>query len=141
MHSERCKSGSARGHAKLSIARSALRACSTQPYIPTWAGFGYLAVVLDVFSRKIVGWAFGQRQTAHLVLSALNMALLTRKPDGVIHHSDQGSQYTSLEFGKRCAQMGVRPSMPVLSLSKGAAWATPTTTRWPRASSQAWSAS
>jgi putative transposase len=80
-------------------------------YIPTWAGFGYLAVVLDVFSRKVVGWAFGQRQTAELVLSALNMALLTRKPDGVIHHSDQGSQYTSVEFGKRCAQMGVRPSM------------------------------
>lgn len=80
-------------------------------YIPTWAGFGYLAVVLDVFSRKIVGWAFGQRQTADLVLAALNMALFTRKPSGVIHHSDQGSQYTSVEFGKRCAQMGVRPSM------------------------------
>lgn len=80
-------------------------------YIPTWAGFGYLAVVLDVFSRKIVGWAFGQRMTADLVLAALNMALLTRKPTGVIHHSDQGSQYTSVEFGKRCEQMGVRPSM------------------------------
>ena len=81
-------------------------------YIPTWAGFGYLAVVLDVFSRKIVGWAFGQRMTADLVLAALNMALLTRKPDaGVIHHSDQGSQYTSVDFGKRCTEMGVRPSM------------------------------
>lgn len=80
-------------------------------YIPTWAGFGYLAVVLDVYSRKIVGWAFGQRMTADLVLAALNMALLTRKPAGVIHHSDQGSQYTSLEFGRRCKQMGVRPSM------------------------------
>jgi putative transposase len=60
-------------------------------YIPTWAGFGYLAVVLDVFSRKVVGWAFGQRQTADLVLAALNMALLTRKPDGVIHHSDRAA--------------------------------------------------
>jgi putative transposase len=80
-------------------------------YIPTWAGFGYLAVVLDVFSRKIVGWAFGQRMTADLVLAALNMALLTRKPDSVIHHSDQGSQYTSVDFGKRCTEMGVRPSM------------------------------
>jgi len=81
-------------------------------YIPTWAGFGYLAVVLDVFSRKVVGWAFGQRQTADLVLAALNMALQTRRPaGGVIHHSDQGSQYTSLEFGKRCSTMGVRPSM------------------------------
>ena len=81
-------------------------------YIPTWAGFGYLAVVLDVFSRKVVGWAFGQRQTADLVLAALNMALHIRRPDGnVIHHSDQGSTYTSLEFGKRCSVMGVRPSM------------------------------
>ena len=69
-------------------------------YIPTWAGFGYLAVVLDVFSRKIAGWAFGQRMTADLVLAALNMALLTRKPDSVIHHSDQGSAesfFASLE--------------------------------------------
>jgi len=80
-------------------------------YIPTWAGFCYLAVVLDVFSRKVVGWAFGQQQTADLVITALNMAAQTRKPRGVIHHSDQGSQYTSLEFGARCAQMGVRPSM------------------------------
>jgi putative transposase len=84
-------------------------------YILTWTGFGYLAVVLDVFSRKVVGWAFGQRQTANLVLAALNMALLTRKPQlgaqGVIHHSDQGSQYTSLEFGRRCKEMGARRSM------------------------------
>ena len=80
-------------------------------YIPTWAGFVYLAVVLDVYSRKVVGWAFGQQQTADLVIAALNMALITRKPQGVIHHSDQGSQYTSLDFGKRCKEMGVRPSM------------------------------
>lgn len=80
-------------------------------YVPTWAGFVYLAVVLDVFSRKVVGWAFGQQQTADLVIAALNMALTTRKPQGVIHHSDQGSQYTSLDFGKRCKEMGVRPSM------------------------------
>jgi putative transposase len=80
-------------------------------YIPTWAGFLYLAVVLDVFSRKVVGWAFGERMTADLVISALNMALIIRKPEQVIHHSDQGSQYTSVEFGKRCKEMGVRPSM------------------------------
>ena len=61
-------------------------------YIPTWAGFVYLAVVLDVYSRKVVGWAFGQQQTAGLVIQALNMALITRKPQGVIHYSDQGSQ-------------------------------------------------
>ena len=80
-------------------------------YIPTWQGFLYLAVVTDVFSRKVVGWAFGAKQTADLVVSALNMALFTRKPESVIHHSDQGSQYTSVIFGKRCAEMGVRPSM------------------------------
>ena len=80
-------------------------------YIPTWAGFVYLAVVLDVYSRKVVGWAYGQQQTAQLVIAALNMALITRKPQGVIHHSDQGSQYTSVDFGKRCKEMGVRPSM------------------------------
>ena len=80
-------------------------------YIPTWAGFLYLAVVTDVYSRKVVGWAFGETMTAQLVISALNMALLTRKPESVIHHSDQGSQYTSIAFGNRCKEMGVRPSM------------------------------
>ena len=59
MHSERCMSGSARGHAKLPVARSVRRACSTQPYVPTWAGFIYLAIVLDVWSRRVVGWAIG----------------------------------------------------------------------------------
>ena len=80
-------------------------------YIPTWAGFLYLAVVTDVYSRKVVGWAFGVRMTADLVITALNMALLTRKPASVIRHSDQGSQYTSVAFGQRCKQMKVRPSM------------------------------
>ena len=80
-------------------------------YIPTWQGFVYLAVVTDVFSRKVVGWAFGQHMTADLVIAALDMALFTRKPKSVIHHSDQGSQYTSIAFGQRCKAMGVRPSM------------------------------
>ena len=80
-------------------------------YIPTWAGFLYLAVVIDVFNRKVVGWSFGETMTVNLVITALNMALITRKPGKVIHHSDQGSQYTSVEFGKRCKEMGVRPSM------------------------------
>lgn len=64
-----------------------------------------------VFSRKVVGWSIGEDMTADLVLAALNMALHTRKPSGVIHHSDQGCQYTSLAFGKRCSEMGVKPSM------------------------------
>lgn len=80
-------------------------------YVPTWAGFIFLAMVLDVWSRRVVGWAIGEQMTTDLVLSALNMAITQRKPDGVIHHSDQGSQYTSIAFGERCAKLGVRPSM------------------------------
>jgi len=80
-------------------------------YIPTWAGFLYLAVVLDAFSRRIVGWSMATSLHTQLVLDALNMALWQRRPEGVIHHSDQGSQYTSLAFGNRCREAGVRPSM------------------------------
>ena len=80
-------------------------------YVPTWAGFIYLAVVLDVWSRRVVGWAIGEEMTSELVLAALNMALQQRRPQDVIHHSDQGSQYTSIAFGERCKKMGVRPSM------------------------------
>jgi transposase InsO family protein len=80
-------------------------------YIPTWAGFLYLAVVLDAYSRRIVGWSMATSLATQLVLDALNMALVTRQPTGVIHHSDQGSQYTSIEFGRRCRDAGVRPAM------------------------------
>ena len=80
-------------------------------YIPTWSGFLYLAVVLDAFSRRIVGWSMATTLATQLVLDALHMALVTRRPRGVIHHSDQGSQYTSIEFGHRCRDAGVRPSM------------------------------
>jgi putative transposase len=80
-------------------------------YIPTWAGFLYLAVVLDVFSRKIVGWAMETHLRTELVLEALDLALWQRRPGAVIHHSDQGTQYTSIQFGARCREAGVRPSM------------------------------
>jgi len=80
-------------------------------YVPTWAGFLYLAVVLDVFSRRVVGWAMATHLRARLVLDALDMALEQRRPVAVIHHSDQGSQYTSIAFGQRCAKAGVKPSM------------------------------
>ena len=80
-------------------------------YIPTWAGFLYLAVVMDVWSRRIVGWAMATHLRTELVLDALNMALWQRRPEAVIHHSDQGTQYTSVAFGGRCKQAGVRPSM------------------------------
>jgi putative transposase len=80
-------------------------------YVPTAAGFLYLAVVLDAWSRKVVGWAMANHLRAELVLDALEMAVGQRRPRDVIHHSDQGSQYTSLAFGKRCKEAGVRPSM------------------------------
>ena len=80
-------------------------------YVPTAAGFLYLAVVLDAFSRRIVGWSMANHLRAELVLDALEMAVGQRRPHDVIHHSDQGSQYTSLAFGKRCKEAGVRPSM------------------------------
>ena len=80
-------------------------------FIPTAAGFLYLAVVLDAWSRKVVGWAMANHLRAELVVDALAMAVGQRRPKDVIHHSDQGSQYTSLAFGKRCKEAGVRPSM------------------------------
>jgi putative transposase len=80
-------------------------------YIPTWAGFLYLAVVVDAWSRRVVGWSMASHLRTELVLEALNMALKQRRPEGVIHHSDQGTQYTSIAFGTRCRQAGVRPSM------------------------------
>lgn len=80
-------------------------------YIPTWAGFLYLAVVLDAWSRRIVGWAMATHLRTELVLEALEMALWQRRPTEVVHHSDHGTQYTSIAFGKRCREAGVRPSM------------------------------
>lgn len=80
-------------------------------YIPTWAGFLYLAVVMDAWSRRVVGWSMATHLRTELVLDALNMALEQRRPAGVIHHSDQGTQYTSIAFGLRCGEAGVRPSM------------------------------
>ena len=80
-------------------------------YVPTAVGFLYLAVVLDVFSRRVVGWAMGNHLRTALMLQALDMALAQRHPNGVIHHSDQGCQYTSIAFGRRCLEAGVRPSM------------------------------
>jgi putative transposase len=79
-------------------------------YVPTWAGFLYLAVVLDAWSRRIVGWSMQTTLATDVVLDALNMAVAQRKPESVVHHSDHGCQYTSLAFGRRCREVGVRPS-------------------------------
>lgn len=81
-------------------------------FIPTRAGFLYLAVVLDAWSRKVVGWSMQNHLRSDLVTDALDMAVRQRcPPRGVIHHSDQGCQYTSVAFGNRCRKAGVRPSM------------------------------
>jgi putative transposase len=80
-------------------------------YIPTGAGFLYLAVVLDVWSRRVIGWAMETHLRTELVLAALDMAVAQRRPTDVIHHSDQGCQYTSVAFGGRCRAAGIRPSM------------------------------
>ena len=70
--------------------------------VPSWAGFLYLAVVLDVHSRRIVGWAMADHLRSELVIAAVDMAVWRRRPtQGVIHHSDQGSPYASLAFGRR----------------------------------------
>jgi putative transposase len=80
-------------------------------YVHTWSGFLYLSVVMDAWSRRIIGWSMANHLRTELVIDALQMAIEQRKPEGVIHHSDQGSQYTSLAFGKRCREANVRPSM------------------------------
>lgn len=81
-------------------------------YVRTWSGWMYLAIVLDVYSRRVVGWSMTDHLRTELVLDALNMALWNRRPHkGLIHHSDQGTQYTSITFGQRCQDAGIMPSM------------------------------
>jgi transposase InsO family protein len=81
-------------------------------YVATWAGFVYVAFVIDVFSRFIVGWRVSRSRTADLTLDALEQALHARKPDGdLIHHSDRGSQYLSIRYTDRLAEEGIVPSV------------------------------
>ena len=80
-------------------------------YVRTKAGWLYVAVVLDAWSRLVVGWAMETHLRSELVEKALAMAVIRRQPKQAIHHSDQGAQYTSTAFGKRCREAGVRPSM------------------------------
>ena len=99
-------------------------------YVRTWEGWLYLSFVLDTYSRRrVVGWSMANNLRTDLVLDAVNMAIYNRRPEpGLIHHSDRGSQYTSVEFGSRLKEAGLLPSM-------GVRWRTPTTTPWPRAAS------
>jgi putative transposase len=81
-------------------------------YVPTWEVYVFLACVLDAWSRKVVGWSMRDDLRAELALDALGMALTRRRPrPGLVHHSDRGSQYTSLAFGKTMQTAGVLPSM------------------------------
>lgn len=93
--------------------------CADITYVRTWEGWLYLAAVMDVYSRKIVGWAMDNHMRAELVVDALEMAVANRQPDpGLIHHSDQGAQYTALIVNRRCKLAGISMSMG----SKGCAY-------------------
>jgi len=81
-------------------------------YVPTWEGFLYVALVVDAFSRRIVGWSMREGLEAELVVDALGMAATRRRPSvGAIHHSDRGSQYASTIFGRTLRESGLLQSM------------------------------
>jgi putative transposase len=81
-------------------------------YLRTWEGWLYLAAVQDAFSRRIVGWAMADHMRTELVVDALQMAIARRRPDpGLVHHSDQGSQFVSLAFGQAARDAGIAISM------------------------------
>jgi putative transposase len=81
-------------------------------YVATWAGFVYVAFVIDVFSRRIIGWRVARSMSAELVLDALEQALHARSDvQGVVHHSDRGSQYLSIRYSERLTEAGAEPSV------------------------------
>ena len=81
-------------------------------YVATWAGFVFTAFVIDVFARRIVGWRVTRTMSTDLVLDALEQALWSRETaDGLIHHSDRGSQYLSIRYSERLDDAGIRPSV------------------------------
>ena len=81
-------------------------------YVATWAGFVYVAFVIDVFARRIIGWRVARSMRTDLVLDALEQALWSRSDaKGVVHHSDRGSQYLSIRYSERLTEAGVEPSV------------------------------
>lgn len=81
-------------------------------YVATWSGFVYTAFVIDVFARRIIGWRVARSMSAELVLDALEQAIWSRSAiDGVVHHSDRGSQYLSIRYSERLAEAGAQPSV------------------------------
>jgi transposase InsO family protein len=88
------------------------RWCGDITYVKTWDGWAYLATVMDLHSRAVVGWAIAEHMRTELVTAALDMALVHRQPPvGVIFHSDRGTQYTSRVFAAYCANKGIRRSL------------------------------
>jgi putative transposase len=83
-------------------------------YVSTWTGFVYVAFVIDIYARRIVGWRASRTAHADFVLDALEQALHDRKPvrqGGLVHHSDRGSQYVSIKYTERLAEAGIEPSV------------------------------
>ena len=83
-------------------------------YVATWAGFVYVAFVIDAYARRIVGWRASRNAHASFVLDALEQALHERRPQhrgGLVHHSDRGSQYVSIKYTERLAEAGIEPSV------------------------------
>ena len=86
--------------------------CADIKYVRTWQGWLYLGAVMDLYSRRIVGWSMRPDLSSELVVDALEMAIARRRPQaGLVHHSDQGSLYVSLRFGERCHEIGIHRSM------------------------------
>jgi len=86
---------------------------STHPYVSTWQGFVYVAFVIDVFARRIVGWRVSSSMQTDFVLDALEQALYARQPERneLVHYSDRGSQYVSIKYSERLAEAGIEPSV------------------------------
>jgi transposase InsO family protein len=105
---ERCKSGSERR------GRETVYRALSLTLLSTWQGFAFVAFVVDVFARRIVGWRLSHSAKTDFVLDALEQALYARKPFGtgqLIHHSDRGSQYVSIRYSERLAESGIESSV------------------------------
>ena len=113
-----CTSGSEGGPGK-PTSRKAGRAPRSDPYtyVPTWSGFAYAALVIDAYSRFVVGWRVSNSLRTDLALDALEQAIWARRPDTadpsqrLVHHSDAGSQYLSIRYTNRLAEAGISPSV------------------------------
>ena len=92
-------------------------------YVSTWSGFGYVAFVVDAYARRILGWRVAATMATSMVLDAIEHAIWTRQQDGildlkeVVHHTDRGSQYTSIRFTERLTEAGIQPSVGAVGSS------------------------